>query len=93
MVQSCHAAVEAARFFLPPHEQHPHIIICGVANERSLWGSLHKLQQRGLRFRAFREPDLGNRLTALATEPVFDETRRLFRNLSLLTPTPSEEER
>jgi hypothetical protein len=91
IVQSCHAAIEAARTLLPPELQHPHVIVCGVRDERALWHSLHKLQRHNIRFRAFLEPDQGNQLTALATEPVFDETRRLFRNLRLLTPMLSEE--
>jgi hypothetical protein len=52
---------------------------------------VHRLQQRDVLFRPFFEPDRGNELTALATEPVFGDTRRLFRNLRLLSPNPSPE--
>jgi len=86
-VQSCHAAIEAARSLLPAESPHPHLIVCGVHDEPALWRFLHRLQQHEVRFLPFFEPDRGNELTALATEPVFDDTRRLFRNLRLLTPT------
>jgi hypothetical protein len=86
VVQSCHAVAEAARSFLPAGQEHPHIIVCQVRDEPALRQSLHRLQTHGVRFRAFLEPDLGNELTALATEPVFDGTRRLFRRFPLLRP-------
>ena len=90
VVQSCHAAIEAARTLLPAEQEHPHVIVCGVRDEHALWAAVHKLQKHGIRYRAFQEPDQGNQLTALATEPVLDATRRLFRSLRLLTPVAKE---
>jgi hypothetical protein len=89
VVQSCHAVAEAARSLLPPDQEHPHLIVCGVRDERGLWQSLDRLRRLGIRFHAFTEPDLGGQLTALATEPVFGDRRRLFRRFQLLTPQPS----
>jgi hypothetical protein len=91
VVQSCHAVAEAARSLLPPDpdQEHPHLIVCGVRDERSLWQSLDRLRRLGVRFHAFCEPDLGGQLTALATEPVFGDQRRLFRRFPLLTPQQS----
>jgi hypothetical protein len=91
LVQSCHASVEAARHLFPPDLPHPHLIVCAVGDEPALWRLLQRLQRQGVRLRAFFEPDLDNELTALATEPVLGQTRRLFRKLPLLTPEqPSE---
>lgn len=87
-VQSCHAAIEAVRSLFPPDLPHPHLIICGVRDEPALWDRMARLQRHGVRLRAFFEPDRGGELTALATEPVFGPTRRLFRNLRLLSPEP-----
>jgi len=86
IVQSCHAVAEAARSFLQTGQEHPHLIVCEVGDERTLYQFLDKLNRHGVRFRAFLEPDRGNELTALATEPVFDGKRRLFRGLPLLCP-------
>jgi len=88
VVQSCHAAIEAARSLLPPDSPHPHVIVCAARDEAALWGHLLRLQRLGVRLRPFFEPDRANELTALATEPVYGPTRRLFRNLRLLTPEP-----
>jgi hypothetical protein len=85
-VQSCHAAIEAARHLIPPDLPHPHLVVCSVRDEPALWLRVRQLQRHGVRFRAFFEPDRGDELTALATESVFGPTRRLFRGLRLLTP-------
>lgn len=93
VVQSCHAVAEAARSLLSPEQPHPHIIVCDVRDERALRQSHDRLVRQGVRCRAFIEPDLDNQLTALATEPVFDHTRRLFRRYQLLTPSTDRPQR
>ena len=87
-VQSCHAAVEAARFLFPLDCPHPHLIVCAVADEPALWRQLHRCQRLGVRLRPFFEPDRANELTAFATQPVSGTARRLFRILRLLRPEP-----
>jgi hypothetical protein len=87
-VQSCHAAIEAALSFgrLPDH---PSVIICGIATEAKLENALCRLNALGIRCHAFREPDIGNQLTAIACEPVYGEQRRIFRQYQLLTERAS----
>jgi hypothetical protein len=84
VVQACHASLEAARAFLPPDHEHPHLVVCGVRDEARLGTCLDRLRRAGVRFRPFSEPDLGNELTAAATEPVRGKQRRLFRDYALL---------
>jgi hypothetical protein len=84
VVQACHASIEAARSFLPSGAAHPFIIVCGVPDEPALFRCLDRVARLGVRHRAFREPDIGNQLTALATEPVFGARRRCFRKYRLL---------
>lgn len=88
VVQSCHAVADAVRSSLSSDRQHPHLIVCGVRDERRLRRSLDCLRRLGIRCHAFTEPDLDGQLTALATEPVCGDTRRLFRRFQLLTPAP-----
>jgi hypothetical protein len=88
VVQSCHAAIEAARCLFPLDCPHPYLIVCAVSDEPSLWRQLHRCHRLGVRLRPFFEPDRANELTAFATEPVTGVTRRQFRNLRLLTPEP-----
>jgi len=84
VVQACHACLEAARAFLPPAHEHPSLVVCGVRNEAGLARSLAALSRAGIRCRAFREPDLGGQVTAVATEPVSGAARRFFRKYRLL---------
>jgi len=82
-VQACHAAIEAAISFgrLPDH---PSVIICGIDTEAKLDNALRRLTTLGIKCHAFREPDIGNQLTAIASEPIYGEQRRIFRQYQLL---------
>jgi len=44
---------------------------------------IHKLHRNGIKCAEFREPDIGNHMTAIATV-VNDKDRRYFRNLKLV---------
>jgi peptidyl-tRNA hydrolase len=83
-VQACHAL----RQFV---EEHPeverawfagssHLALLAVADEGELARLLVEARDRGLLAAAFREPDLGDALTAVALEP---GARRLLRRLPL----------
>jgi len=85
IVQACHACLEASRAFLSSDCEHPHLVVCGVRDERRLGRCLDRLRQAGLRFSAFLEPDLDNQLTAAATEPLRGSQRRVFQDYHLLT--------
>lgn len=84
VVQSCHASIEAALHLIPPNIEHPHVIVCGIDNEEKLNKVVNKLNNNGIKFRPFREADMEDQLTALATEPIFGERRKLFKNYQLL---------
>jgi hypothetical protein len=66
--------------------QHPHLVVCGVRDEPSLFRELLRLEQAGVRCRAFRDPDLDNQLTAVASRPLCGRARRAFRRFRLLRP-------
>jgi hypothetical protein len=85
VVQAGHACLEAARAFLPSDHEHPFLVVCGVRDEVRLGRWLDRLRAARVRFRAFFEPDLGDQLTAAATEALRGKQRNLFRDLRLLT--------
>jgi hypothetical protein len=87
-VQSCHAVAEAARHFLLPEADHPHLVVCGVKNEPALLTAAGRLAALGIRLHLFREPDAGDEATALATEPLRGAARRALRRYQLLRPQP-----
>jgi hypothetical protein len=84
-VQSAHAAVEAARRFLPPDSPHPHLVLCRVSSERGLLTAADRLERLGVRFALFREPDRNDEATALATEPLGPDRRAALSRYPCLT--------
>jgi hypothetical protein len=77
-VQACHAVLEASRHLLPAVCEHPYLVLCGVPSERRLLSAADFLFRHRIAFRLFREPDRGDEATALATEPLGGERRRLL---------------
>ena len=85
VVQSCHATLEVARSLLPAELSHPHLVVCGVHSERELLQCLDRLNRAGIAYRAFREPDQGNELTAIGTEPICGKRRKIFKRYRCLS--------
>lgn len=86
-MQASHACIESAKAFLDNELEHPHLVVLGLKDEQQLHKSAQKLDQAGVRYRIFIEPDRNGEATALATEPIFGERRRLFRNYRCLGNT------
>jgi peptidyl-tRNA hydrolase len=84
--QSNHAAMEfAAQYpteFLEWHKKSNSIIVLNCQNERKLIEFAQKLRDKGIKFSEFREPDIGNELTAIAICPG-PEIKRLCSGLPL----------
>jgi hypothetical protein len=72
---------------------HPHLVVCGVPDQRALLDACRALARQGVRTTVFLEPDLGNRPTALAAEPVAGARRRPFRRFRLLRLGPIHQSR
>lgn len=70
--------------------EHPHFVVCGAKSEAALRKAHCKVQEQGIRCRAFLEADINNQMTAFATEPIYDAQRRNFRNFQLLKPSSPE---
>ena len=82
-VQSCHAVIEMTRENKIVGE-HPSVIICGVKSEDKLKNAISRLQDNNVFFKEFREPDIGHQLTAVATEPIYGDDRKIFRKYQLI---------
>ena len=89
MVQASHACLEAGRGFLLPTDEHPHLVLLGVADELEMQRAFARLKALRIPCVFFREPDLGNSLTALATAPLRGAARRFFRRYACLVPAAS----
>lgn len=85
-VQASHSALELCRQGLVPSSyDHPSLVLCGMQDEASLLAHADYLQSHGIGHILFREPDLNNEATAIATVPLSAKQRRLFRKANLLT--------
>lgn len=86
-VQAAHAAVAASRVYDQGVEDpHPNLVICGVAGEQALEAAFNKLKEQGVPAVAWREEDMGNALTAVATGPLRGAERKPLRRFKLLPP-------
>jgi hypothetical protein len=90
-VQTAHACIEAARHFIPPQVEHPHLIILSADSELHLHKIKAKLEAEGIPHKGFYEPDMGNQLTALATAPISGQSRNFFKKYKLLNPAVSSQ--
>lgn len=80
--------MEAARNgLIRPDADHPHLVFCTVADRHALALMGRELRVAGVRYAEFREPDMDGQPTALCTEPLGPDRRRLFRNCPLYNPT------
>ena len=85
-MQSAHAAIE----FQHEHREiatkwnteSNYLVFLSVPDEQSLLKLLKKAQMRGLTYSVFKEPDIGNQVTAITLEPS-ERARKLCSNLPL----------
>lgn len=82
VVQASHAAIMAGQQLISSAIEHPHLVVCGMKSEMELIKLQGRLKEANIRFCAFEEPDRDNETTAVITEPVFGEQRRMFRRFN-----------
>jgi len=76
LVQAVHAAYEAGKHLAGDSPQIDSVVVCCVKNEQALLKAQHRLDLDGIQTVVFREPDIGDQATALATEPLCVERRK-----------------
>jgi hypothetical protein len=54
-----------------------------VASEYELLKAQRQIERRGIKTVLFREPDIGDQATALATEPISGQDRKFFSRYKL----------
>lgn len=83
VVQTAHAVIEGNKLFDPP-EIHQNLVVCHVQNEKELVDFASQLSLLGINYGIFKESDMDNQYTALATELIKGKNRKIFRKLKLL---------
>lgn len=80
-MQAIHAAMMSANAFRQAVEP-PNVVLLSVPDEPALLAAYETLR-RQVPMIAWREPDFGNTLTALASAPVGSQHRKHFRGYPL----------
>ncbi len=85
-VQVAHAAIAATHAFHDSFvgKTHPHLVVCGVADEYELLAEFNRLKELGVPCCEWREDDMGNRATAIATAPLKGKARKPLAGYKLL---------
>ena len=86
-VQAAHAAIDFCYEHPdragPWHKDSNYLVLLSVKNEKQLYLLISKCFELGLKFTAFKEPDIGNQVTAVAIEPG-EVTQKLVQKIPLL---------
>ncbi len=77
LVQAGHAALESGIHLAHTTERISSLVVCSVANEEALLKALDRIRFRGINVVLFREPDMNDEATALATEPLSGLARKV----------------
>ncbi len=83
-VQGAHAAIEAARTYLAHADDHPHLVMLVVKDEKRLLRLEDELKSEGIQFTSFIEPDIGHKLTAIASAPLNGDERKHFAKFQMM---------
>jgi hypothetical protein len=62
----------------------PNLVLLGISSESGLYSVVDSLQSLGIPHKSFREPDLNDSVTAVATAPLDSSLRRHFRRYKLI---------
>lgn len=81
VVQASHAAIQAN---LPNNENHPHLVVIGIKSEEKLKNALNYVKSLGFSVFPFIEPDIGDQMTAFATQIISQENKKFFKKFQCL---------
>jgi len=82
LVQAAHAAFEMGTQS-DRHDNPNFLVVFQVSDEMSLMKAAWRLQQGGISFTLFEEPDRDNEATSLCTEKLPDECKPFFKRYQL----------
>ena len=83
-VQSAHVVLEATRTFHLVDNRY-NIVVVVAKSEAKLKAIVAEAAGHGIRTVSFAEPDMGNEITAVASEPLDDDQKKVFIRYKLLS--------
>jgi hypothetical protein len=84
VVQAAHAVLESTRAFVRDENRYK-IVVFAAKSEAKLKAIAEEAASNGIQTVAFTEPDLEYQTTAIATEPLEEEKRKVFARYKLLS--------
>lgn len=84
VVQSGHAVLEATRAFVHDSERYK-IVVVAAKSQVKLKSIIEEAASYEIQTVAFTEPDMDYQMTAVATEPLDDEKKKVFARYKLLS--------
>lgn len=84
MVQACHACFEMGMEIADKPKQVSHMVLCQIKNEEEIYKLSSYLKEHDMAYHMFYEPDYNTGYTAICTEPIYGEQRKLFKKFKLL---------
>lgn len=82
-MQAAHAALEMAKNCLSEKDRHPNLVLIHVKSIKKLEEFIELLNMNNIEYRQFYDLDEGG-LTTIATKPIKEDQRYLFRKYQLL---------
>lgn len=86
LVQIAHAGMECGLYLATPPDQPDNVVLIGVESEAALRDAALTLAALGIMHRIIDEPDLGDQITAICTEPLIGEIRKKLKHFRCWTP-------
>ena len=83
VVQCCHVSIDCGNKFDIP--ENCHMVLIGVENQENLLKASEHIASKGIDFIMFFEPDDDMHYTALCTEPINGDLRKVFRKYKMWT--------
>ena len=83
LVQAAHAAHESGLHLCDDKSKVNYLVALEVANEEELLAAHERLEDRDIQAVLFREPDRNDEATALCTEPVWGNSRKILSKYPL----------
>lgn len=84
-VQAAHASFCAGRAYLHHSPDKVNFVLIGVPDEYSIDNAASWINDHHVKHVVFREPDLDNSITAIATQPLKEHQKRFLKGYNLLS--------
>src|SRR4051812_46470379 len=80
-IQAIHAGIDGGKQFKPPNGHY--LVVCTTENKQELHKAMTPLDISNIKYIEFIEPDINNEITAICSDIVYGDQRKVFKRLKL----------